>query len=148
MTIRELSQLHWLKQEIADLQERLVQMEARAYRLSLEAKDGAQSTGGSGDGMGLVAAMLDTRAALEKAKIEAEREQLRLLDYIQTVPDVWVRRLMRLRFADGLTWTAVAMRAGGSNTADGVRKAVFRYIDGQSGAKGPRTGEKESAPST
>ena len=148
MTIRELSQLHWLRQEIADLQERLMQMEARVYRLSLEEKDGAQSTGGSGDGMGLVAAMLDTRAALEKAKVEAEREQLRLLDYIQTVPDVWVRRLMRLRFADGLTWTAVAMRAGGGNTADGVRKAVLRYIDGQSGANGPRTREKESEPNT
>ena len=64
-------------------------------------------------------------------------EAKRLEAYINAVDDSLIRTAMRLRFLDGLSWTAVALRIGGNNTEDSVKKSVYRYIRRTSGGSCP-----------
>jgi len=36
--------------------------------------------------------------------------------------------LLRWHYMEGRTWTAIAIKIGGGNTEDGVRKACHRYV--------------------
>lgn len=78
----------------------------------------------------------DMRIAEIKRVISEKRERclaerLRLEKYIASVDDSLVRMAMTLRFLDGMHWRAVAMRIGGGNTEDSVKKMVYRYIAGK-----------------
>jgi hypothetical protein len=50
-------------------------------------------------------------------------------DYIDTVSDAYVRRLMELRYAQHKSWLAVSIAVGGYNSPDSVRKIVIRWIE-------------------
>lgn len=43
--------------------------------------------------------------------------------------DELIGTMIRLHYIQGKTWTAVAVRAGGNNTKDSVRKMCHRYIE-------------------
>lgn len=43
-------------------------------------------------------------------------------------PDAHMRRILQLRYVQGLSWDEVAARIGGGNTEDSVRKAAGRYL--------------------
>lgn len=61
---------------------------------------------------------------LEKQKKEIE-------DFVNDIPDSVTRRIFRYRYMDGKVrpnWQWIAVKIGGGNTADGVRKRVERYL--------------------
>lgn len=49
--------------------------------------------------------------------------------YIAGIPDSQLRRVIRLRVIDKLTWQQVAQQIGGDNTADGVRMMFNRFFE-------------------
>ena len=49
--------------------------------------------------------------------------------YIAGIPDSQLRRIIRLRVIDKLTWQQVAQQIGGDNTADGVRMMFNRFFE-------------------
>lgn len=55
----------------------------------------------------------------------AERE---ILEYIFSINDSQMRRIMRLRHIELKSWLQVANAIGGNNTADSVRMAHDRYL--------------------
>ena len=55
----------------------------------------------------------------------AERE---ILEYIFSINDSQIRRIMRLRHIELKSWVQVANAIGGNNTADSVRKMHDRYL--------------------
>ena len=55
----------------------------------------------------------------------AERE---ILEYIFSINDSQIRRIMRLRHIELKSWLQVANTIGGNNTADSVRMAHDRYL--------------------
>ena len=55
----------------------------------------------------------------------AERE---ILEYIFSINDSQIRRIMRLRHIELKSWLQVANIIGGNNTADSVRMAHDRYL--------------------
>lgn len=67
----------------------------------------------------------------DRLKAEAEKVRIRLEaaeTFINSVEDVYARRIMRAKYLDGSTWRAIAMNVGGGNTADSVRMYVSRYL--------------------
>ena len=73
------------------------------------------------------------------AQIVLEREKVRrrieALTERKTAVDAYLSRcgdyyglLLRWHYAEGRTWTSIALTLGGGNTEDGVRKACHRYI--------------------
>ena len=57
----------------------------------------------------------------------AERE---ILEYIFSINDSQIRRIMRLRHIELKSWLQVANIIGGNNTADSVRKMHDRFLQG------------------
>ena len=63
---------------------------------------------------------------------ELEMELLETLndveEFIASISDSHIRRIVNLRVVDGLSWNEVARRIGG-NTEDSVRKAFERFVE-------------------
>ena len=64
---------------------------------------------------------------------ELEMELLETLndveEFITSIKDSHIRRIINLRVIDGLSWSKVADRIGGGNTDDSVRKTFDRFME-------------------
>ena len=60
----------------------------------------------------------------------AAQEERTIKAFAEEIGDDFTRSVFYARYVDCLTWTVIADRAGGGNTADGMRKTVERGIDG------------------
>jgi hypothetical protein len=49
-------------------------------------------------------------------------------EYIAAIDDSEMRQILTLRYVNGFTWQQVAAHIGGGNTADGVKKACYRFL--------------------
>lgn len=128
MTKRELSQLYWLKREIARNKARLAQLEAAASSASAPLT-GMPGGGGASDRVGMYAAEIaDLRSIIDANIRRCWRELRRLSRYISTVEDSQMRQILTLRYIECLTWNQVADAIGGGNTEDSVRMAHNRFL--------------------
>ena len=113
MTLRELNQLRYLRQELPTDRRRLAALVRERPDNPAEA---AEMCGRIAERM--------KRCAAEIARLEA---------YITAIDDSLTRQAFVLRFSDGLSWRAVAYRIGGGNTADGIRMQCVRYLQRNGG---------------
>lgn len=74
---------------------------------------------------GEIAAMRENIAAKQA---EMELEEVEIRNFIQSIPDNYLRALFMLRYISGLTWNEIAVKMGGSNTASAVKKMCYRYL--------------------
>ncbi|MGB8452748.1 MAG: hypothetical protein WCD89_10475 [Anaerocolumna sp.] len=51
-------------------------------------------------------------------------------EFITSIDDARMRRLLNLRFIEDLTWIQVAHKMGGKHTEDSCKKAVERFFKG------------------
>lgn len=144
MTKDILEQYCDLQEEIKDLRKRIDNLERQINRIEEEGyvtdtvtrgKRGKKSLGNV-----IIAGFPQaeysrkkTRLYLNKAQLE--NAELELLDvtseveeYIQSLTDSRIRRIIRFRFIDSLTWYQVAMRIGGRATEESVRKEFERFM--------------------
>lgn len=75
------------------------------------------------------------RKILKKREEKTDKLQMELLknvnevdDFINSLSNSKLRRMLRYKYFDGLSWTQVAHRIGGDCTADGCRMAVDRFL--------------------
>lgn len=63
---------------------------------------------------------------------KAEKNKLKALaeieDFVESIDDSHIRRIISFRYIDGLSWNDVAMHMGNGYTDDSVRKAMERYL--------------------
>lgn len=50
-------------------------------------------------------------------------------EFIASVEDSRMRRIITLRFIDNLSWNRVADHIGGGNTEDSVKKSFYRFME-------------------
>lgn len=129
MTIKELSQFHDLKREIKEDENRLANLKAKAYNAGSAGLTGMPRSGGTKritERHALAINQLESIIAKKQAR--CIEEMARLEKFIASIPDSYHRRIFTLRFVDDLSWTKVALKLGGNNTADGVRMATIRFL--------------------
>ncbi len=75
------------------------------------------------------------REQLKTYKLQLELADEKLLkmltkveEYIESIPDSRIRRIMRHRYIDKLNWTQVAINMGGDHTPDSCRVAHDRFL--------------------
>lgn len=130
MTKKELSQLYWLRREIEEDRRRLDELEAIAASPASPRYDGMPHAPGAGDGMARMAAEIADLKAIISAKQQlCVHECKRLARYISSIPDSRTRLIFAFRFMEGLSWRQIAVRVGGGNTEDSVKKTCYRYLD-------------------
>ena len=61
-----------------------------------------------------------------KNEIEATINDVQV--FINGIEDSHIRRIVSMRYIDGLTWRQIAIRIGGGNSEDAVRKTVERFL--------------------
>lgn len=134
VTLRELSQLRNLQREIRLDTDRLNRLDVTLYPSARLNRERAE----------LLPYAAEIREVISAKRERCIRERLRLERYIASVDDSLVRMAMTLRFLDGMHWCAVAMRIGGGNTEDSVKKMVYRYIEKTKKEQEPPAPEKNA----
>jgi hypothetical protein len=66
---------------------------------------------------------------LRKAKLNLEKKTIEVETYIKSVDDSRMRRIIRYRFIEDLSWQQVAAKMGGGNSEDGYRIAFNRFME-------------------
>ena len=69
------------------------------------------------------------KATLASLEMELMETLNQVEEFIASVEDSRMRRIITLRFIDNLSWNKVADRIGGNNTEDSVRKACTRFME-------------------
>ena len=68
------------------------------------------------------------KATLQLLEDDLLQKNNEVEEFIASVQDSRIRRIINLRFVEKLSWNKVADRIGGGNTEDSVRKAFDRYM--------------------
>ena len=129
MTKEELSQIHWLRKEIAMWQQKLDRLENQSLI------KGQQITGMPSGGRKTTSKVEDhvvkqeeIREYIRELRDRAVREEVRILEYIKGIEDVFIRQIIQYRFVELKSWKEVAASMGGENTSESVRKALQRFM--------------------
>lgn len=127
MTRRELSQLYYLRREINSDRERLTKLEVAATSAS-PSNGGGRGSGTPTDRTALAVEIAALKDLIYEKICREEKELLRLMNYISGVEDSLTRQILTARFVDNLNWVAIAVRVGGGNTPEMVRKRCYRFL--------------------
>lgn len=129
MTMKELSQLHWLNLEIDRDKQRLAELEARATSPGGPNMSGMPGGGGAGSSVESDAiAIIELKEQIRDKLARAMAERDRITAYLDGVDDAQLRLIMHLRFVDGLSWVQVGASVGAGYTGDACRMACKRYL--------------------
>ena len=125
MTLKELSQLHYLRGEIAQERERIQRL--REIATSTTASIGGMPRAGTiADKPAIAAQIADCERMIDAKLSECIVVYHRLMDYINDIDDSLTRQIFAARFIDGLQWEQVADKCGGS--AASAKMTVYRFI--------------------
>lgn len=69
------------------------------------------------------------KATLASLELELMEMLNQVEEFIASVDDSRMRRIITLRFIDNLSWNKVADRIGGNNTEDSAKKAFYRFME-------------------
>ena len=68
------------------------------------------------------------KATLSELEMELLETLNEVEEFIASISDSRIRRIVNLRVIDGLSWNEVARKIGG-NTEDSVKKAFYRFME-------------------
>ena len=128
MTIKELSQLYYLNREIEQDKQRIRELEIKATSTIVNIS-GLPHMKGISDKTAIAADIADLKAVVEAKNKMCIAEYNRLMRYITTIDDSYIRQILTFRYVNGFSWVQVAMHIGGGNTEDSIRKAHKRFLD-------------------
>ncbi|MBR1631345.1 MAG: hypothetical protein IJ680_05770 [Paludibacteraceae bacterium] len=140
---------HEVQQKIESLEKQIPKLEAKIRDIEAEGTVKDRVYGGEGGIQGFniegVAAPEYDKAirelAYKKLLCEERKTKLKYLrlriaetvneveDFIASIDDSHIRRIVNLRVVYGMTWDQVAEKVGGGNTFMSVKKAYQRFLD-------------------
>lgn len=131
-----------LQEEVKEVRERIERTESQIEKIKEEGNVIDTVSGGSGNTQHfkiegfpypeysrkktLLYARKATLASLELELMEMLNQ---VEEFMASVDDSRMRRIITLRFIDNLSWNKVADRIGGNNTEDSVKKAFYRFME-------------------
>lgn len=119
MNIQQLRQYRHIKANIL-----LLEQELDELILKSSPHDG--TGGGKGKSDTVAQIVLQREKKRERIKLLTERKKA-IEDYL-TACDDYFGVLLRWHYAEGKTWTNIAMTIGGGNTESSVRMGCHRYV--------------------
>lgn len=139
-----LKQLPSIRKEIRDLEQEVIRVQKRIDALKHD--EVCDTVTGSRDDLTIGPIKIRGNpqkeyghklAELQKKKTLMESKRIELLKmendaekYIQSIQDSSLRRIIRYRYIDDLSWQQVAVRMGWRYTADSCRKKADRFMGG------------------
>lgn len=68
------------------------------------------------------------KSELEKLEVEILKKTNEVEKFIAEIDDSRMRRIIRMRFIQNMSWNKVADNIGGGNTEDSIKKAFQRFV--------------------
>lgn len=136
-----LEQYQDMVQEIPELEERINRLERQIARMEEEGAVKDTVTGGNGGTQHFViegfpvpsyskkrTTLLSVVMKYEKLKSDIEDRVAEIEDFITSINDSRMRRIVTMKYIDGLSWYETADKLGRNATADSARKEFERYF--------------------
>ena len=127
MNRKELSQLYYLKREIANDEQRLIELESAATSITSKL-NGFPGGGRRSDKTAIAAEIADLKAILNAKHEMCIAHYNKLTRYVMDIDDSLMRHIT-YRCIDLMKWRQIAQKIGGGNTEEGVRKAYARFVE-------------------
>lgn len=128
MTAEELNQIYYLNKEIKMWKRELIRSQSRSL-IGGKGMDGMPRGGGLSDPVADRAIEEERIRQLIDGKLaEIQIQRGRIIEYIATVQDSFMRQIIYYRHIGLMSWRQVALHIGGGNTEEGVKKAHQRFI--------------------
>lgn len=128
MTKEELSQIYYLNKEIRMWQKELERLECQSL-LKGQQLTGMPGISGNGDGTGeLAVKKADIRCIIEGRLKEIQLQREKIIEYINSIDDSFMRQIIFYRNVSCMSWRQVAAEIGGNNTEDGIRMLYNRFV--------------------
>lgn len=128
MTRKELSQLYYLKREIMNDEQRLIELESAAMATTSRVS-GLPGGGKRSDKTAIAAEIADLRAIINAKHEMCIVHYNKIMRYIAGLDDSFMRQVIAYRCIDLMKWRQIAQKIGGGNTEEGVRKAYARFVE-------------------
>ena len=129
MTVHELSQLYYLREEIKKDEKKLRALKLRRGYASPNYDDMPHGSGPKGSkDEDLTAEIVDLEEIIKAKLIVIQRERNRLERFIVNIPDSRTRQIFSDRFVECMSWAEVAYDIGKGASADSVKKTCYRYL--------------------
>lgn len=126
MTTKQLDQVFNLTREKRELEKMLLEIpDITAVRYD---GIGARNSGISSPVQKIAEQREKIRELISMKLAEISVAEREILEYIFSIDDSQIRRIMRLRYIELKSWLQVANAIGGNNTADSVRMAHDRFL--------------------
>lgn len=129
MTLSELNELFELVVKLNEAKELIRSLIADAEP-GAQAFKGMPRTPGVKDkvgDLGVEIAYLDEYIATTEKEVDLLKAPAE--EFFETISNIQLRMMFRFRYLHGMTWKEVADKLGGRNTEDGVKSAVYRFLN-------------------
>ena len=131
-----------LQEEVKEVRERIERTERQIEKIKEEGNVIDTVSGGSGNTQHFKiegfpypeysrkkTLLYARKATLASLEMELLGTLNQVEEFIASVDDSRMRRIITLRFIENLSWNKVADRIGGGNTEDSVKKAFYRFME-------------------
>ncbi len=127
-TRKELSQLYYLKREIRNDEQRLMELEAAATSITQNIS-GMPGSGRKSDKTAIAVEIADLENIIRCKKEMCISHYNQIMRYIASIDDSLIRQVITYRHVDMMKWRDIAQKIGGGNSEDGIRMAYKRYLE-------------------
>lgn len=133
----DLEKVYQLTGEIQDIEKQLVELEKKNSKSDSFVGDTVRDYR-SGIGIPVTirgyseTTYKQQRNLIKKLTIKREslvKQKMQIEDQLERIEEVVIRRIIRLRYFDRLSWDAVAIAVDGTKSGDGMRKRLDRYLE-------------------
>lgn len=128
MTKKDLSQLYYLQREIANDEQRLLELEAAATNTTAKLS-GMPGGGKTSDKTAIAAEMADLRSIIRSKQDMCVAHYNQIMRYVAGIDDSLIRQIITYRHIDMMKWRDIAQKVGGGNSEDGLRKIYTRFLE-------------------
>lgn len=130
MIYRELNRISALREEIKRDYERIEELRSLAESTTQTLSDMPRGSGVSDKVARYAAQIVDLQISILGHRLDAIEEEKKITDYVSTITDPLMRLIIKLRHVDLLKWQDIAQQIGGGNSAESIRQAYHRYLNG------------------
>lgn len=128
VTREELSQIYYLNRELRMWQKELESLECQSLVGGQEIT-GMPFVSGTSDKTGDIATTIaDIKNIIIGKQTEIELQRKKIISYIESVKDSYMRQIIFYRCVSCMSWSNVAREIGGNNTEDSVKQAFHRFL--------------------
>ncbi|MDO4801650.1 MAG: hypothetical protein Q4A15_05755 [Prevotellaceae bacterium] len=137
-----LTQYTSLKKEIVEVEEKIRDLERQIWKIEEEGSVKDKVMGGEGGNHPYTiegfpypeysrkkTLLYSRKTTLEILKDDLLEKTNEVEQFIATVKDSHIRRIIDMRVIKNMSWKTIANKIGGGNTEDSVKKAFYRFID-------------------